>query len=103
MAQQQANTKMHRATCGCVQAIAVSPIVDGVCVQQLWPTTHEGPGQLFPPTAQGPPCGAIQLVGAWATRHVAKAIASKLAAAKAVLGPHLEMESRPTCRTRAVR
>jgi hypothetical protein len=34
---------------------------------------------------------------------MAKAIASKLAAAKAVLGPHLEMESRPTCGRRGVR
>lgn len=99
MAQQQADTKVHCATRGRVQAVAVSPAVDGVCVQQLWPTTNESPCQLLPPTAQGPPCRAVQLVSAWAARHMAKPIASKLAAAKAVLGPHLEMESRPTCKT----
>lgn len=43
VAQQQANTKVHCATGGRVQAVAVSPAVDGVCVQQLWPTTHESP------------------------------------------------------------
>jgi hypothetical protein len=38
-------------------------------------------------------------MGAWAAGHVAKAIACELAAAKAVLGPHLEMEPGPACRT----
>lgn len=98
VAQQQANLKVHSATSSCVQAIAVSPTVDSVRMQQLWPTTHKGPRQLLSPAAQGPPSGAFQMVGAWAAGHMAKAIACKLAAAKAVLGPHLEMEPGPACR-----
>lgn len=97
--QQQAKLKAHSATSRCVQAVSVGPTVDGVCMQQLRTTTHKGPGQLLPPAAQWPPCGTVQLVGARAAGHVAKAIAGKLAAAKAVLGPHLEMEPGPTCRT----
>lgn len=97
--QQQAELEANRATSGCVQTVAVSPTVDGVRMQQLRPTTHKGPGQLLPPAAQRPPCGAVQLVGARAAGHMAKAVACKLAAPEAVLGPHLEMEPGPTCRT----
>lgn len=98
VAQQQAQLKVHGATSGRVQAIAISPTVDGVPMQQLRPTTHEGPRQLLPPAAQGPPRRAVQLVGAWTAGHMAKAVACKLAAAKAILGPHLEMEPGPACR-----
>lgn len=99
VAQQQAQVKVHSATSGCVQAIAVSSTVDGIPVQQLRPTTYEGPCQLLPPAAQGPPCGTVKLVGARTAGHVAKAVACKLAAAEAILGPHLEMEPGPACKT----
>lgn len=102
VAQQQSQLQAHDATRRCVQAVAVSPAVDGVPVQQLRAATHEGPRQLLPPAAQGPPCGAVQLVGAWTAGHVAKAIACKLTAAEAVLRPHLEMEPGPACRMGAV-
>lgn len=98
VAQQQAQLKVHGTTRGGVQAIAVSPAVDGISVQQLRAATHEGPRQLLSPAAQGPPRGAVQLVGAWTAGHMAKAIACKLAAAEAVLGPHLEVEPGPACR-----
>lgn len=99
VAQQQAQVQVHGATSGCMQAIAVSPTVDGVPMQQLRPTTHEGPCQLLPPASQRPPCGTVQLVGAWTAGHMTKAVASKLAAAEAILGPHLEMKSGPACKT----
>lgn len=51
VAQQQAQLKVHGATGSSVQAIAVSPTVDGISVQQLRPATHEGPCQLLPPAA----------------------------------------------------
>ena len=98
VAQQQAQLKVHGAPGGGVQAIAISPTVDGISVQQLRPATHEGPRQLLSPAAQGSPRGAVQLVGAWTAGHMAKALACKLAAAEAVLGPHLEMEPGPACR-----
>ena len=99
VAQQQAQLEVHGASSSCVQAVAVGPTVDGVPMQQLRPTTHKGPCQLLPPAAQGPPRGTVQLVGAGTAGHVAKAVASKLAAAKAILGPHLEMEPGPACKT----
>lgn len=99
VAQQQAQVKVHGAPRGCMQAVAVGPTVDGVPVQQLRPTTHEGPCQLLPPAAQGPPGGTVQLVGARTAGHVTKAVTCKLAAAEAILGPHLEMEPGPACKT----
>lgn len=100
VAQQQAQFKVHGATSSRVQPIAIGPTVDGVTMEQLRPTTHKGPRQLLLPAAQWPPSGAVQLVGTWTAGHMAKAIAFKLAAAKAILGPHLEMEPGPACRTR---
>lgn len=97
--QQQAQVKVHGATSGCVQAIAVGPTVDGIPMQQLRPTTHEGPCQLLLPAAQGPPGGTVQLVGSRTAGHVTKAVTCKLAAAEAILGPHLEMEPGPACKT----
>lgn len=99
MAQQQAQVKVHGAPSGSMQAIAVGPTVDGVPMQQLRPTTHKGPCQLLLPAAQGPPGGTVQLVGSRTAGHMTKAVTCKLAAAEAILGPHLEMEPGPACKT----
>lgn len=89
---------MYISHCNGMKSVAICTTINQVWIFQLWSSSQKILWHLFSETPRGPPSWALNLVHAWSSWYMAKAIAIKFISSKRILMPDLEMNLWPTCK-----